>query len=310
MEYSAILVDEPAPRLRRVTLNRPEKRNALNHALRGELIRALQAGDADPEVRVQIVRGAGTCFSAGYELGSGNEGLELPWFTAAGEGHWPRHVVAGWMGIWDLAKPVIAQVHGFCLAGGSELATGCDLVYVAEDAQIGYPAVRFGVPDMQFHAWLVGLRMGMEMMLTGDPISGAEAARLGWATRAYPAAELEERVLAMAQRVAALPPDIVQLNKRAVHRQMELMGFRTAMRAGAEICALAIHQKSFREFMIRMREGLTQALQERDAPFGDYRTATASEARSEPQASGGRAPATPGRSDPGSVPRGRGGAGS
>ena len=69
-----------------------------------------------------------------------------------GDGQWPRHVTEGWMGIWDLAKPVIAQVHGYCLAGGSELATGCDLVYVAEDAKIGYPAVRFGVPDMQFHA--------------------------------------------------------------------------------------------------------------------------------------------------------------
>ena len=273
MEYSVVLVDDPAPHVRRVTLNRPEKRNALNHALRGELLDALEAGDRDPEVRVQIVRGAGKCFSAGYELGGGNEGLEPPFYTAGGDGHWPRHVTTGWMGIWDLAKPVIAQVHSYCLAGGSELATGCDLVYVAEDAQIGYPAVRFGVPDMQFHAWLVGMRLGMEMMLTGDSISGVEAARRGWATRAYPAAELEGAVLAMAQRVAALPPEIVQLNKRAVHRQMEIMGFRTAMRAGTEICALATHQPSFLEFIGRMRQGLTQALQERDAPFGDYRVA-------------------------------------
>jgi enoyl-CoA hydratase len=273
LDTSVVLVDDPAPHVRRITLNRPEKRNALNHALRGGILQALEVGDADPEVRVQIVRGAGKCFSAGYELGGGNEGQELPYFTAAGEGQWPRHVTEGWMGIWDLAKPVIAQVHGWCLAGGSELATGCDLVYVAEDAQIGYPAVRFGVPDMQFHAWLVGMRMGMEMMLTGDSISGAEAARLGWATRAYPAGELEGRVLAMAERIATLPPDIVQLNKRAVHRQMEAMGLRTALRAGTELCALATHQETFREFIGRMREGLTQALQERDAPFGDYRTA-------------------------------------
>ena len=80
----------------------------------------------------------------------------MPHFTAGGEGHWPRHVTETWMSIWDLAKPVIAQVHGYCLAGGSELATGCDLVYVAEDAKMGYPAVRFGVPDMHFHAWFVG----------------------------------------------------------------------------------------------------------------------------------------------------------
>jgi enoyl-CoA hydratase len=273
VDYTVILVDEPAPQVRRITLNRPEKRNALNHALRGELLHALQQGDADPEVRVQIVRGAGKCFSAGYELGGGNEGLELPFYTPGGDGQWPRHVTTGWMGIWDLAKPVIAQVHSYCLAGGSELATGCDLVYVAEDAQIGYPAVRFGVPDMHFHSWLVGMRMAMEMMVTGDSISGVEAARLGWATRAYPAAELEERVVEMAKRIATLPPDIVQLNKRAVHRQMEIMGFRTALRAGTELCALGTHQKSFHEFIGRMREGLTQALQDRDAPFGDYRTA-------------------------------------
>jgi enoyl-CoA hydratase len=272
MDYSVILVDAPAPQLRRITLNRPEKRNALNHALRGEVLHALQEGDADPLVRVQIVRGAGKCFSAGYELGGGNEGQELPFYTPGGDGHWPRHVTTGWMGIWDLAKPVIAQVHGYCLAGGSELATGCDLVYVAEDAQIGYPAVRFGVPDMHFHSWLVGMRMAMEMMVTGDSISGIEAARLGWATRAYPAAELDLRVTEMAKRIATLPPDLVQLNKRAVHRQMEIMGFRTALRAGTEICALGTHQKSFHEFIGKMRQGLTQALQERDAPFGDYRT--------------------------------------
>ena len=83
------------------------------------------------------------------------------------------------MSIWDLAKPVIAQVHGFCLAGGSELATGCDLVYVAEDAQMGYPAVRFGVPDMHFHAWFLGMRRAMEMMVTGDSISGVDAVARG-----------------------------------------------------------------------------------------------------------------------------------
>jgi enoyl-CoA hydratase len=178
------------------------------------------------------------------------------------------------MSIWDLAKPVIAQVHGYCLAGGSELATGCDLVYCAEDAKIGYPAVRFGVPDMHFHAWLMGMRMGMEMMLTGDSISGTEAARLGWATRAYPADELEARVVEMAARIAQMPPDLVQLNKRLVHRQMEMMGMRTALRVGTELCALGTHQKSLHDFMKRVRsEGLTAALSERDAPFGDYRTA-------------------------------------
>ena len=271
MGYSVVVVDSPAPQVRRVTMNRPEKRNALNHALRGQLIDALVRGDADPDVRVQIVRGAGSSFSAGYDLGGGNEGQELPFYTAGGDGQWPRHVTTGWMGIWDLAKPVIAEVHGYCLAGGSELATGCDLVYCAEDAKIGYPAVRFGVPDMHFHAWLVGMRMAMEMMLTGDSISGVEAAQLGWATRAFPADQLEARVLEVAQRVAQLPADVVQLNKRVVHRQMEMMGFRTALRVGTELCALGTHTKTLQEFVAKARGGLTQALSERDKPFGDYR---------------------------------------
>ena len=229
---------------------------------------------------VSIIRGAGTCFSAGYDLGGGNEGHEYPHFTAPGEGQWPRHVTETWMGIWDLQKPVIAQVHGYCLAGGSELATGCDLVYVATDAKMGYPAVRFGVPDMQFHAWLLGMRAAMEMMVTGDSISGAQAVELGWANRAFPEPDLEEGVLAVAKRIALLPPDIVQLNKRTVHRAMDHMGLRQSIRAGTDICALGIHQESFEVFLGEMRtQGLTAALQHRDEPFGDYRTADAPEHR-------------------------------
>ena len=280
MTYTVILIDEPAPWVRRITFNRPEKRNALNHALRGEIIAALREADQDDAVRVSILRGAGKCWSAGYDLGGGNEGLDLPWYTAGGDGHWPRHVTDGWMSIWDLAKPVIAQVHGYCLAGGSELATGCDLIYVAEDAKIGYPAVRFGVPDMHFHAWFMGMRTALEMMLTGDSISGAEAARLGWANRAYPLAELEGAVIEMASRVAQVDPELAQLNKRIVHRQMEISGLRTGIRAGTEMCALGTHTRALQRFVNETRtKGLTQALSDRDSPFGDYRTSEPHPAR-------------------------------
>jgi len=273
MAYSVVLIDEPAPMVRRITLNRPEKRNALNHALRGDLLNALREADQDEAIRVMIVRGAGKCFSAGYELGGGNEGLELPFYTPGGDGQWPRHVTEGWMGIWDLAKPVIAQVHGYCLAGGSELATGCDLIYVAEDAKIGYPAVRFGVPDMHFHAWFMGMRMALEMMLTGDSISGSEAARLGWANRAFPVAELDAAVVDMANRISQVDPELAQMNKRLVHRQMEIAGMRTGIRVGTEMCALGTHTKALQRFVAQARsEGLTKTLQQRDAPFGDYRT--------------------------------------
>lgn len=272
-QESVLLVDEPRPGIRRMTLNRPEKRNALNHALRGQLMDALIDADEDESVRVMIVRGAGPSFSAGYDLGGGNVGVALPHHTAGGLGHWPRHVTETWMSIWDLAKPVIAQVHGYCLAGGSELATGCDLVYVAEDARIGYPAVRFGTPDMQFHPWTLGMRTAMEMMLTGDHLTGVQAAARGWANAAFPVERLEEEVLQIAERIALIDPVLCQVNKRTVHRQMEVMGIRTGIRIGTELCALGTFTPALDEFMGAIKEqGLTGALQERDKRFGDYRT--------------------------------------
>ena len=268
-----ILVDTPAEHVRRITMNRPEKRNSLIHPLRGAILNALQEHDRDDDVHVTIIRGAGPSFSAGYDLAGGNEGHELPFYTPAGEGQWPRHVTEGWMSIWDLAKPVIAQVHGYCLAGGSELATGCDLVYVAEDAKMGYPAVRFGVPDMHFHAWFLGMRRAMEMMVTGDSISGVEAVAEGWANRAFPADELDDAVVEIATRIAAVPPELAQLNKRVVHRQMDHMGMRTGIRAGTELCALGTHTKAMAEFIGSVQsQGLTSTLSERDQKFGDYRT--------------------------------------
>jgi enoyl-CoA hydratase len=117
------------------------------------------------------------------------------------------------------------------------------------------------------------MRTAMETMLTGDALSGIEAARQGWANRAYPEAELEARVLELAERIALIPPDIAQINKRTVHRAMDVMGLRAAIRSGTEMCSLATHQPSFRAFIEEMRsKGLTQALTERDAPHGDYRT--------------------------------------
>lgn len=271
---SVLLVDTPIPGVRRLTLNRPEKRNALNNELRGAIFKALEAHDGDAEVKVTIVRGAGPAFCSGYDLSADNR-TGQPYHSAAGLGQWSRHVVEGWFKVWDLAKPVIAQVHGYCLAGGTELATACDLVYVAEDAQIGYPPVRLmSPPDMQFHPWLMGMRQAMESMLTGDALSGREAAAKGWATRAYAAADLEREVLAIAERVARLPTELAQINKRSVHRAMEISGMRAAIRAGTEIQALAFQTEPSKEYMTRFRRdgvSVSTLLTERDAQFGDYR---------------------------------------
>lgn len=274
MEISdPILVDRPADRVARITLNRPEKRNAMSNALRTQMFAALEAADRDPGVSVVILRGAGSCFSAGYDLSSDVRD-EQPWYSAGGLGNWPRHVTEGCFRIWDMAKPVIGQVHGYCLAGGPELAASCDLLYVAEDAMIGYPVVRsISPPDNQFYPWLIGMRRAMEMMLTGDTISGAEAAEYGFANRAVPLADLEPMVLDMASRVAKIPTDVQQINKRAVHRQMEAMGIRAGIRAGTELQALSAMTESAKAFYANVRnDGLTSALSARDEKFGDYRT--------------------------------------
>jgi len=269
-----LLIDNPAPGIRRLTMNRAEKRNALNNPLRAAILEALIEADRDPEVKVSILRGAGPSFCSGYDL-SANNAVDQPYYTAGGTGAWARHVVEGWMKIWDLAKPVIAQVHGHCLAGGSELATCCDLVYVAEDANIGYPPVRLmSPPDNQFHPWLMGMRNAMEMMLTGDGINGIEAAQKGFANRAFPAASLDEEVLKIAARVALIPTELNQINKRSVHRAMEAQGLRAAIRAGTELQALAFTTQASLEYRAQFkRDGgsVRDVLSQRDKAFGDYR---------------------------------------
>ena len=123
-------IDEPVKGVRRITLNRPEKRNAMNNPLRGDLLAALREADGDASIHVSIVRGAGPCFSSGYDLTS-DLGKDQPYFTPQVGMQWARHVSEGWMSIWDLAKPVIAQVHGYAMAGGLELVGACDLAYAA-----------------------------------------------------------------------------------------------------------------------------------------------------------------------------------
>jgi enoyl-CoA hydratase len=271
---SVLLLDDPAPGVRRLTLNRPEKRNALSNELRGAILAALQEADADAAIKVSILRGAGPCFSSGYDL-SANNAEGQPFYSPGGPGQWARHVVESWFKIWDLGKPVIAQVHGYCLAGGSELAACCDLVYVADDARIGYPPTRLmSPPDNQFHPWLMGMRTAMEMLLTGDAISGAEAAAKGFANRAMPAAELEATVLAVAERIALVPTELSQINKRAVHRAMEIMGLRAAIRAGTELQALAFTtaaSQAYRAQFKRDGSSVRELLSQRDKAFGDYR---------------------------------------
>ena len=247
-KYKHLLIEQPADGVRRIVLNRPEKRNAISTPMRTEILEALQEHDRNEEVRVTIISGAGQCFSSGYDLTSGGLMENPPIYSAPGDGQWTRQATDSWFSIWDLAKPVIAQIHGYAMAGGTELASACDLVYMADDATIGYPVVRvMSTPDWQFHTPILGLRASMEMMLTGNTYSAEEAVQVGFANRAYPADKLDEEVLAMAETIAKVPSDLQQVNKRSVHRSFEVLGGRTAIRAAQELQALAAYQESVKE---------------------------------------------------------------
>ncbi|HEX4015360.1 MAG TPA: enoyl-CoA hydratase-related protein [Frankiaceae bacterium] len=263
--YETIVVDTPGPFIHRITLDRADKRNAISALMRVELMTELQRADNDPGVRVSIIRGSGPCFSAGYDLRSGNLSDGSPIYSAPGDGQWARQATDTWFTIWDLAHPVIAQIHGYAIAGGTELASACDLVYVAEDATISYPVVRVASPpDWQYHTPLLGMRRAMELMLTGDPITGEEASRIGFANRAYPAAELEQQVLATASRIADIPRDLTQINKRSVHRSFDVWGARAAMRAGQEFQALAGHSETAKA----VRGDILNAVKQTQKPQG------------------------------------------
>lgn len=258
-EEDLILVDEPSTHVRRITLNRPGKRNAISTPLRVALLEQLRRHDGDADVRVTIVRGAGPCFSSGYDLGAGSLMDGSPFYSAPGDGQWARQANDTWFSVWDLAKPVIAQIHGYAIAGATELASACDLVYVADDARISYPVIRVASPpDWQYHTVLLGLRRAMELMLTGDAIDGLEAARIGFANRSFPAEHLEAEVLKIAERVAGVPSDLTQINKRSVHRAFDVWGARAAIRAGTELQALAGHTDSAQRF----RENALQSVKD------------------------------------------------
>jgi len=279
MEYKNLLY-EKTEAIVRLTLNRPEKLNALSTALIRELQAALEAAERDTAVRVIIIKGAGRAFSAGYDLTPSAEekGEPLP-IELANKYHIKvKHDC--WFTIWNLLKPVIAQVHGYCLAGASELAFMCDLTIMAEDAQTGYPPVRsFSTPDTLFHPWFAGIKMAKRMLFTGDTINGKEAVACGMATLAVPAEELEEEVNRIAERIALIPTDLISLTKAAVNQSYEIMGFRTAIEQAAKIHDLSHTVPSVRRFFDTLREkGLRAALDDRDRKFGDLRTSEAARA--------------------------------
>ena len=192
-------------RVATVTLNRPEKLNAITTQLQDELLAALREAEADPAVHCAVVTGAGRGFCAGYDVVKGAG--PAPGSGVTGDRDWLERVNRGWLSIWDLRLPVIAKVHGVCLAGGSQLAAICDITFVSEECKVGTPQLPLGAGWVSaFWAWHVGPKKAKEIFFpTGTMITGAEAVEMGLFNRAVPAAELDAFVDAYVARVVRTP---------------------------------------------------------------------------------------------------------
>ena len=254
----------------RLTLNRPAKLNALSGPLVGAMVAALDAADADPAVRVVVLEGAGRAFSAGYDLAEEVEG------GIEGPVRWRELLaadVAATLRILDLSKPVIAQVHGYALAGGLELAMACDLVVAAEGTKLGEPEIRYGsAPVTLLMPYLIGQKKTRELLLTGDLFDAVEAERIGLINRVVPADRLAAEVDALADRLARTPPEVMGPTKRMLNRAMDAAGFRLAVEAGIDLGAIinAADTPEQREWdEIVRRDGLKAALAWRDRRYDE-----------------------------------------
>jgi enoyl-CoA hydratase len=257
------------------TLNRPERLNAVTPAMIDALDAALAGALADDTVRVIRLRGAGRAFCAGYDLewaaAAMHEGdLAGPWDPAADYRLLSRYVNS-YMALWRSPKPVVAQVHGVCVGGGSDLALCSDLIVCAADARIGYPPARvWGAPTtaMWFHR--LGLERAKRLLLTGDPMSGATAAEWGFASGAYPADRLDAAALALCHRIARLPANQLQFMKLLVNTAVEQQGLTATQTLGTLLDGAARHTPEGTAFSRDAAADLRAAVRARDQAFGDY----------------------------------------
>jgi enoyl-CoA hydratase len=257
----------------RITLNRPEKRNALSQDLLTEFDSALDLVEADQAVRAVVIQGEGPSFCSGYDLTprAGYESAQqdsqpgrapdiLPGRTA----ELPN--IRRWFRMQDIPKPIIAKVHGYAVAGGCELAMMCDLVVAADDCQIGYPIMRgTGTPPTLIFAWLAGIRKSKELLFTGQLVDGPTAVRIGLANTSVPACGLDAEVKRITDAIRTVPQDLMTLTKSAINQQFDIMGLRSGLQSGFEMHIIGHHVASVQEFLhIRDTKGLRAALEWRD----------------------------------------------
>ena len=236
---------------------------------------ALDEAEGDPEVHAIRLRGAGSSFCAGYDIGWGAEVMAEneqgePW-DPIGDLNFMRRYVDTYMRLWRSPKPVIAQVQGFCLGGGSDMALCSDLIVCADDCRIGYPPARvWGSPTTAMWTYRLGLERSKRMLLTGDPIDGPTAVEWGLASETVPAGELDDLGARLAARVARLPANQLQMMKSLVNSVYEQMGMSTTQLLGTLLDGSARHTPEGTAFSERAAADLPGALTERDESFGDY----------------------------------------
>jgi enoyl-CoA hydratase len=281
----------------RITLNRPERGNGITRDLIGELTRCVERADLDPEVHVLVLSGNGPGFCGGYDLVESAEGMGAeakreeseqdgsaldPLVIAANHdpgGTWDPMVdyammsrnVEGFMSLFRCGKPVVCRVHGFCVAGGTDMALCSDLLVIAEDAKIGYPPARvWGSPTTALWAHRIGAQRAKRLLFTGDSLSGREAVEWGLAIEAPPADQLEERTEILVRRMARVPVNQLMMMKLLVNQTLYAQGLHTTQILGTVFDGIARHTPEGHAFQRRAAEaGFRQAVSERDKPFGD-----------------------------------------
>jgi enoyl-CoA hydratase len=258
-----------------LTLSRPERLNAIVPELIDDLEAALDRAEADDGIRVVRLRGAGRAFCAGYDIEWGAESMQAaeagaPWDPVADHRMMSRYVRA-YMRLWRSPRPVIAQVHGFCVGGGTDLALCSDLIVCAEDCRIGYPPARvWGSPTTAMWIYRLGAERAKRLLLTGDPLDGRRAVEWGLASECAPEAELDAAAAALAARVAQLPANQAQMMKLLVNQAYDQMGLPVTQLIGTLLDGAARHTPEGTAFTRAAMDDVRGAVARRDAPFGDY----------------------------------------
>lgn len=275
IEYSV------ADRVARITLARPEAGNALSMRLRLELVRALRSAESDPDVTVVVLDALGDAFCSGYDLkepyGSKADRAERgDWVSDPALAGWTdqfaRSCLQDWMTAWDLLKPVVAIIHGYCLAGGTELMSFADIVFAADDTRIGYPPMRaMSTPDVPILPWKMTMARAKYLQLTGNSIDGRTAAEWGWVAKSFPTAELQERAWAEIRALSHIDAGLLAANKQQVNQAYETMGMRTHLaQAWAWHYLSGTSRPNAGAFFNHVKDdGLKAALQWMNGPFKD-----------------------------------------